>query len=252
MFWFVRVFRLLLFACSLLSWQSPGAQETLRLVTLEYPPYIVSTPTRAEGMVADIVREAFARMKLPVVIEFYPWTRALAMLASGQADGLFTIKRTPDREQTMLYPREPLLAQDYVFFVRKDSSLRFTGDFASLAGASVGLVKNTSYGARFDTAAASGQFRNLEYANDYEHIFRMLLAGRIDTVICSRLVGLSYLRQLDATDRVVVAGPPSETAHSYLVFTRARDMRALAEAYDQALAGMRRDGSLARIVAAYQ
>lgn len=242
----------MLFWCCLCYGVALAQSPPLQLVTLEYPPYIINSPGRAEGLVVEIVREVFARMKQPIDIEFYPWTRSLNMLVNGQADALFTIKRTPEREQTMLYPRETVLAQDYVFFVRKDSTLRFSGEFASVAGATIGLVRNTSYGARFDEALAKGRFARVEYANDYEHIFRMLLAGRVDTVICSRLVGLSFLRQLNGVDKVMVSGPPSETAYSYLVFTRARDMSKIADAYDQTMAAMRKDGSLARIVAAYQ
>lgn len=247
-----RMFRLLCFLAGGMLAASAVAQDRLRLVTLEYPPYIINAPGGAEGLAASIVREVFARMNQPISIEFYPWSRSLRMLASGEADALFTIKHTQERERTMLFPRESLLSQDYVFFVRKDSNLRFNGDFASLANATIGLVRNTSYGTRFDTALARGGFPKLEYANDYEHIFRMLLAGRVDAVICSHLVGLSFLRQMNGVDQVTVSGPPAETAVSYLVFTRARDTRKLAEAFDQALAAMRRDGTLTRLAAPYR
>jgi polar amino acid transport system substrate-binding protein len=34
----------------------------------------------------------------------------------------------------MVYPTQPLLVQDYVFFVRKDSPWKFNGKLESIAG----------------------------------------------------------------------------------------------------------------------
>ncbi len=116
-----------------------------------------------------MVNEAFSRMKKTVSIEFYPWARALSMVASGTADGLFTIKKNPEREISMLFPRKPLISQDYVFFVRKNSAVQFNGDFSSLAKARIGIVNATAYGPRFDEAAKSGQFKALDRANNFGH-----------------------------------------------------------------------------------
>ncbi|NSL56605.1 substrate-binding periplasmic protein [Uliginosibacterium aquaticum] len=228
---------------------APASAEALKLVTLAYPPYINEVGGVPDGPVVEIVKEAFRRSGQEVSISFYPWTRGLNMVQTGQADGLFTIKKTPERERFLLFPEEPLLSQDYVFFVRKDSRIRFTGDYASLAPVRIGIVRNTSYGARFDEAVQQGVFSRLEAANDYLHIFRMLLAGRVDAVICSHLVGLSYLRELKALNQVSVSGPPSETAYSYLVFTREQDHSATASAFDKAMSGMKKDATLSRLLA---
>lgn len=234
--------------CLLAPLPSCAQEAALRLVTLDYPPYILNDNDQAKGPIVDIVREAFRRMGRSVTIEFFPWSRSLSMVTSGTADGLFTIKKTADRESTLRYPNEPLLSQDYVFFVRRDSTFRFDGDYASIANARIGVISNTSYGTRFDAAVKQGIFTNLDISYDYEHVFRMLQAGRIDIVICSHLVGLKFIRQINAADQIVVSGPPSETARSYLVFTRKYDSATLSNAFDQAIAAMRRDGTLSRMI----
>ncbi len=229
-----------------------AAPPRLLLVTQHYPPYIIANGSAASGLVVDVVREVFSRMKQPVEIVAYPWSRALSMVTSGDADALFTIKRTPERERTLVYPHEPVLTQDYVFFARTKSNFRFDGDFAPIAKAHIGVVINTSYGPRFDQAVAQGQLTNIESAKDYEHIFRMLVAGRVDAVICSRLVGEDFLRGMNALDSVQVVGPPTDTANSYLVFASKNGSRALADGFDRAMAGMRKDGTLARIYDSYR
>lgn len=226
-----------------------AAQTPVRLATFEYPPYIVQTGADAQGLSADLVREAFARMGRSVSIEFYPWNRGVKLLEAGAVDGLFTIKKTPERVIRFNYPSKPLIRQDYVFFVRKGSRIHFAGDFADLASATIGVVTSTSYGQRFDDAAARGAFGKLETATSYELIFRMLAGARVDAVICSRLVGFEFVRRIGAGGLIETSGPPVETALSYLVFSADKRNAALVPAFDTAIAAMQRDGTLKRILA---
>lgn len=224
----------------------------IKLATQEYPPYIVQDGNSAKGLTVDIVKEVFSRMKRNISLEFYPWARALAVLESGQVDGLFTIKRTPERESTMLFPNESLISQDYVFFVLKNSKITFDGDLSKLNEVSIGVVDKTSYGGKFDTAAKNGEFKKLDPASNNEMTFKKLLAGRVDAVICSRLVGIEFLEQLGGLDKVKVAGPPVETLVSYLVFSRKRDNTQLAAAFDKAISSMKKDGTMAKILGKYK
>lgn len=243
----------LILALTLLIPSQPGmaADPPLRLATLEYPPYISNTEQGAQGLTVDIVKTAFSRIGQPVKIEFYPITRGQYMLLNGEVDGFFSIKKTPEREKTMRFPQKALMKQDYVFFVRKDSPWRFSGDFDSLADARIGIVNTTSYGSRFDSAAQTGKFKKLDPATDYVMTFRKLLAGRVDAVICSRLVGLYYLRTLDTQNEAEISGPTVETTVSYLAFTIQKDFTRLARQFDQAMESMEQDGTLTRLTDAY-
>lgn len=245
--------RWMLAVLCLCTTSAPGAEQaaTLRLVSHDYPPYIMQNANGGSGPVLDLVREAFARMNRPIAIEFYPWARATALVEAGQADAIFTIKPTPQREASMIFPHESIMAQDYVFFVRKDSPFRFNGDFQSLATARVGVALNTSYSKRFDAAVAEGAFYRIDAASTYELNFRMLLARRVDVVICSRLVGWKYLEGIGGADQVMVSGPPVETTVSYLAFSRKPGSEQLAVQFDRVLAKMKTDGSFAAIMKAY-
>ena len=231
--------------------QCMAAETQLRLATLEYPPYIINADQNAQGLTVDIVRTAFSRIGQPIKIEFYPIARGQYMLLEGEVDGFFSIKKTPEREKSMLFPQKALINQDYVFFVRKDSLWRFSGNFDSLANATIGIVNGTSYGNRFDSAVQAGMFRKLDSATDYVMTFRKLLAGRVDAVICSRLVGLYYLRALNGLNDAEISGPPVEATVSYLAFTRKKDFTVLSQQFDQALENMARDGTLNRLINTY-
>ena len=229
-----------------------AANNQIHLATLEHPPYIINTPQGAQGLTVEIVRTVFSRMDRPLTIAFYPVSRGLSMLQSGAVDGFFSIKKTPEREKSLLFPQRALMRQEYVFFVRKNARWHFSGDFNSLANARIGVVSKTSYGNRFDSAVRAGRFNRLDPAMDHQMNFRKLLAGRVDVVICSRLVGLYYLKALNGQAEVSVTGPVVDSTDSYLVFSRKPNDVGLSRQFDHALESMERDGTLKRLMNAYQ
>lgn len=243
---------LMAFACLLMMTPPALAQvKPTRLVTFDYPPFMVAgSAGQLSGLMIDVVTEAFKRMGQAVRIEFYPFSRCLAMVDAGKADAMFTIKKTPQREAHYLYPKEPVLTQHYVFFVRSNSTLEFKGELIDFANATIGVVDNTSYGGIFDAAVKQGVFKKLDTAPDYESNFRKLLVGRVDAVIISQVVGEAIVKQLNAAEQVRVSGPAVETAMSYMMFNK-KTPPALISEFDKAIASMREDGTLGRIQNAY-
>lgn len=245
--------RLLIAMCLLLCCR-PGlaGEPRLRLATLEYPPYIINSGQGPSGLTVEIVRSVFARMNQPLEIEFFPISRGQSMLKDGLVDGFFSIKKNPEREINFLFPQQPLMRQDYVFFVRNNSPWHFRGHLPDLAQARIGVVNNTSYGQRFDQAAKDGVFSKLDRTSSHEMNFRKLLAGRIDAVICSRLVGAYYLAALGQTSQVSISGPVVETAVSYIAFSRKKNHQELSRRFDLTIEAMERDGSIDKLINAYQ
>lgn len=230
------------------SAQPHAPVSPLVLVSFDYPPYMEAQPGQPpSGLVVELVNTIFARMGQPVELQFYPLARSLSLIDTPRADGFFTAKKNPEREEKYLFPREPLLTQDFVIFVRTGSRMVFNGGVAELADVRLGVVNRVSYGGIFDAAAARGVFRKLEVAQTYEANFRKLLAGRMDALVSSRVMGAATLKRLNALDKVKVIGPPIETTQSYLMFNRQTVAPAVVTEFDQTLSGMRRDGTLRKI-----
>lgn len=231
--------------CCVQAWAQPADTAPLRVVGFPYPPFMaLDERGKPAGPMVELVSEAFRRMDQPASIELLPLARALLQVETGEAGAMFTVKKTPEREAKYLFSSEPVLFQDYVIFVASDSTLTFRGDLNALAMSSIGVVAGTSYGAIFDAAAHQGTFKKLAITGSHEANFRKLLAGRMDAVVCSRAVGVEILRQLQATRRVKISGPPIETTHSYLMFNKAAATPQLVAGFDQAIRGMRREGLL--------
>ena len=214
--------------------------QTLKLGTLEYAPYIYKENDTAKGEISEMLDKVFNEMGYQVEYYFYPWARTLELVKDGKLDGVFTIKKTPSRELEMIYPKEYLVKQDYVFFTSKDSKISFNGDFNSIKNYKIGVINATSYGEKFDTALAKGVLKNIDYANNYKSTFQKLIANRVDIVICSKLVGQNLLKELDATNKIVIIGQPVETAYSYIAFNKNNEMKILAEKFSKLIVKYRK------------
>jgi polar amino acid transport system substrate-binding protein len=110
----------------------------------------------------------------------------------------------------MVYPNQPLLIQDYVFFVRKNSPWKFNGQLASIAGARIGITRNVFYSPRLDQALKAGLFAAVDSTDSHESNLRKLLAGRVDIVPCSRTVALQLLQTMPGGNEAVQTGPSIE------------------------------------------
>jgi polar amino acid transport system substrate-binding protein len=83
-----------------------AAQQVLRLVTGELPPYAfhVPPPTVAEqrepqGLVWEVVREVARRIGHPTGVEFLPWPRAQELALGLPNLGILALTRSPEREE---------------------------------------------------------------------------------------------------------------------------------------------------------
>ncbi|WP_018610237.1 substrate-binding periplasmic protein [Uliginosibacterium gangwonense] len=244
----MKPWSILAFLLLLLAPPSVQAQRTLELVTFDYPPYIIEENGQAKGPVVDAIREIFKRMHQGTTIRFYRSQRALLLMEMAKVDGMFTLKKTPERDQSMLFPGEALLEQEYVIFVPRDSKLNFDGNLASLQNITLGVAEKVSYGARFDTAVAQGAFPHLEVAYSFELNFKKLLAGRMDALISSRTMGTAMLRRLGGLEQCKVIGPPVEVVPSYFAFSRRLGNEELAKQFDTVVRAMKKDGSLKQLL----
>lgn len=236
-----------------LSTAAFAQQRPLILATFDYPPYVTAQGDDAQpgGMMIEIWTEIARRTGQKVEFRVYPFKRELVLVEQGHVDGLFSIKKTPEREKRFLYPNEPLMIQDYVFFTLKNSKIEFRGNLDAFSNVPIGVNSGVSYGPIFDSAVKRGMLKNLHPAPSYDLNFKMLLNGRVNAVICSRLVGVSILEKLGMRDQVRVSSIPVETTKSYVIFSKKTARPALIPEFDKAISSMRRDGTMKSIEQKY-
>lgn len=229
----------------------PQAKGPLVLVAANSIPTAYFVNGQMTGVLVDVAREAFSRAGYAVTIKLEPWARCIEDARSGDADGIFSIFKTPERQAFLDYTSQPIITQTVSFFVVKKSPLSFDGNFASVSDHSIGFINQTSYGPRLDEALKKNVFAKQNQTNSAESVVKMLLAGRVDLIPSYRHVALFTAKSLGAQEQIRELSPEVESIPSYLAFNRKRDYRQVMADYDKALKSMKQDGSYDRIFDRY-
>lgn len=226
-----------------------AATPTVRLVTLEYPPYIQTADGALDGVAVRVVRQTFAKLGYEVEIEVLPWARALYQVRTGLADGIFTIFKTSEREAFLDYSQQVLFQQGIRFVHRPDVSLSEDAIQSFNFGAySVCVINQVSYGSRMDAALAQNQFDQVFRLTRAPQCLRMLESGRARLWLSNHFGARALVNQLDMKDVVEINPHPIEDTPSYIAFSKAQELSALRDQLDQALADMKATGEYQAII----
>lgn len=208
---------------------APAAQAggTLRCVSLEYPPLIFTgSAGTPQGIAVDVVNETMALAGWKVELEILPWGRALDLMQRGQRDCIFTIFKTPEREQFLDFSTKALLQQPIALYARKNSGIRYNGDFAKLRSKSFLVVHAVNYGNKFESAKAG--LRTIQ-AYSAAQTFEKLERGQGDLTISNVYLAAYQLAAAgpDLARNIVQLQPTVETVTSYIAFAKGKHPQAL-------------------------
>jgi len=144
------------------------------------PPFTYASATatedRAAGPCVEIVAAVCARLRIDCPVQLLPWRRALALAEDGEAQGIFTVIRSPDRERAFHLTRM-LVTSRYGVYARSASRFVFHRP-EDLAGRSVAVYgpSGTSFVLGQHLAEVGDVTLILEADN--RRLLRMLEAGR--------------------------------------------------------------------------
>lgn len=112
---------------SVFLWTPASSAIRLTFVTDSFPPYYYTENGVTKGLQYELAKAVFKKMNIPFEIKFLPWKRALMMAESLQADGIFGLRKTHDRQTWLIYPKEPLMVARTVIFKPAESQFEYTG-----------------------------------------------------------------------------------------------------------------------------
>lgn len=189
--------RLLLALClSLTALPGARAEETVRFVTEEYPPFNYSRDGGLAGISIDQVHAIARAAGVGYTIEIMPWARAFALAEHQPMVCAFTATHTEERHDRFRWV-EPLVRDVMVLVKRKGS------------GVSAHTLEEAArfrIGAQRDDFAvgllAARGVRDIDLAADMDITLGKLLSGRIDLMPTS----------LKTFEAMLAAGHPVEKA----------------------------------------
>lgn len=217
------------------------ANKTVQLVTTEYPPYM-SEKAPGQGLVIRVATAALNRSGYEVKVSFLPWARALDMTKAGAVDGIVGVWYSAERTSYLQYAN-PVSSTRLGLFKRVDNPITFT-TLAELKPYTIGVVRGYANPPVFDDAHL-----RTEEASDDETNLRKLAGKRVQFVLIEKGVAQGLLNSVapQLKNQVVWMEPAVNVMPLYVAFSRnAKNHDELANAFNQGLETLKKDGSLAR------
>lgn len=221
------------------------AGETVQIeVDADNPPFMYQAGEQAAGVYPAVLAELFRRIGVAVRIEPRPWKRGLLDLDAGRA-GVGGIYKTAERMQKYDYS-EPLYLEQIAVYYNRKHPLQFQA-LADLRGKHIGVIRGWSYGDDFDLARKAGLFQATDASGDRQNLSKLALS-RIDAAIAvvesgDAVIASDNLQQIVRADTLLASNP------AHLAFAKSARRGNLLRQVDRALAEMRQDGTLARLIA---
>jgi polar amino acid transport system substrate-binding protein len=181
--------KVILLCCLLLSCNLQ-AQESYRITTGEWPPYL-SENLPHNGFMARIITESFALEDITVQWQFFPWPRAMVYARSGKAEATAIWRFSEKRNLRFLYS-DPIIESGNVFFHLKKRPFDWQ-TLDDLKGLTIGSTSSYLYGEAFEAAVQKGIFTKQTIPSE-ESNFKKLLRGKIDLLPSNKFTGNHILK----------------------------------------------------------
>lgn len=228
----------------LLSAALPVLSETapvLKVVTTEYPPFEYVEDGVLQGQDVDTVRTVLRAMGFEPDFQVLPWARAEMMVRRGNADLLFSLTRSPERERHYLFTAPISSARD-VLYARKDAGLSGTS-YKDLTDLSVGVTGGYNYAPEFMAWLGQGQSQVVTMNQENPDLagLRMVAMGRVDVFICeekacNHLIEANKGRYPELSRVAALPGVVGDERFFRAAFSRQHpDARALRNEFNQVL-----------------
>jgi polar amino acid transport system substrate-binding protein len=197
------------------------------------PPFSFRTEGETRGIYVKIVRQTLERMsRKSEVGEFVvaPWARGFAETQRNNNTLLFSVVRSPDREDLFQWAG-PIGPFQPVIMARKDSNL----DFSNTAKRNSFSYVVTKYSVSENLLTAAGVTpRQIARANSTGSAAGMLARGRVDGWVRDKTVALSALKEYARSDLQFKIAHAFDITYRYVAFSKNTDADFVQE-FDRAL-----------------
>ncbi len=144
------------------------------------PPLVYKDKDRLTGMDLDVITEFCKQNGIKPEFRAFPWKRSLMNVRKGEADGIFTLFRTKEREEFLYYPSVPINTVRTVIWTLTGNETKIR-KLEDLKDNSLGVISGYKYGSQFDNLKGL----NKTFCNTKEEMVKMLVKKRFDFAVDS-------------------------------------------------------------------
>lgn len=186
--------RFLVFMLVLLS--SAQAEEPLRVVTEELPPYSMVRDGKVTGMSTEVVEAILKQAGLTAPIKSMPWARTYDIALHAENVLIYSLTRTVEREALFQWVGSIASSQLYLYSLAARPVV--LNSLADARAYQIGTVKN-DVSEEFLLNQGFEVGKNLQSSNKYESNYEKLKLGHIDLWV-SNALNAHYLARQSNTD----------------------------------------------------
>lgn len=168
-----------------------GAKKTIKITTLDWPPYISENICR-QGWVQQLTVAIFASRGHQVISTFYPWLRTINEAERGKADILYPEYFIERDAPSDIYPgtkrvdhlalSRPFPGGPVALMKRKGEYIKFKGNLLDLEGETIGVVRGYQNTPEFDRLMDQGFFKIIPARDDISNV-KKLAKKRVNLII---------------------------------------------------------------------
>ena len=230
-----RILTIFIFMACILASVTVGAGQTLRLATPYWKPYANISNREAPGFSTEVIDRVMTSLGVRIILEEYPWKRALQFVYAGRCDGLYSAFYTPERAKQCIYPSEALNTVRHVMVIRKADKERLKyRSPEDVKGFRVGLIRGGHYPRIFmETLEREGE---IDWSRDSRISLMKLIKHRVDFIVgeshTTPIEGrdMGIMDEIMMLDEVVIQEKPH-----YLIFSKKTVSPRFVRSFDRAL-----------------
>lgn len=168
------------------------ADESIRIVTEELPPYNMTEGGRVTGMSSEVVEAVLKEVGLHARIEVMPWARAYDLALNVENVLIYSIARTPAREAKFNWVGAIAPTNWFIYCLSERPVKLDSLDDAR--GHQIATV-NEDVGEQYLLAHGFELGKELQSSNKYEHNYRKLKIDHVELWISNELNAVYLTRQ---------------------------------------------------------
>ncbi|QOZ81608.1 substrate-binding periplasmic protein [Chromobacterium haemolyticum] len=214
-----------------------------------WPPYhYLSARQQLDGYSVAVLNEAARRTGCRLNYQQMPWPRTLLSLKNGLVDLAMEALKTPERESfaRFVWAYSPTTVRLWGLRSRvaqwPTHRLEDLGKHGKLI---LGVTRGDSYGTNIDAwLKQPPPTVSVDIGPTLDINVQKLRAKRLDLLLANSATMRAALQAQATEPEVVPLAPVWNTGGAYFIFSKSSVPRPVVEAFQQALTGMRRDGSI--------
>ena len=211
-----------------------------------YPPLHWYNGDALQGASIEIATRVLDDLKIPYEVRYLgPLPRVMAAAERGEIDLIATLKKTPEREEFLLYPKTPALSNPVSVFTASEHPINFKRR-SDLVGKKGGITRGNQFGSDLDDYIKHKL--TVEDANTPENNFNKLALGRIDYFVTGYYTGMAILLKRGDEERFVANTPFLVDTPNYVVLTKKGRCADQLERIDAQLAVLKKSGVLEELI----